>query len=143
QSIYAWRGADIRNILEFERDYPDATIVKLEQNYRSTKTILQIASQLIARNTQRKEKELWTENEQGGPAQLALCQDEYDEASVITKRLQSLHDEGKFDWSGMAIFYRMNSLSRVMEDGLRRAGVPYRIARGVEFYNRKEIKDVL
>ena len=143
QSIYAWRGADIRNILEFEQDYADAKIVRLEQNYRSTKTILQIADAVIANNTQRKEKTLWTENPQGEPARLYLCQDEHDEAAVVTAELKQLNEKAGVPWSGMAIFYRMNALSRVMEDALRRANIPYQIARGVEFYNRKEIKDVL
>jgi DNA helicase-2/ATP-dependent DNA helicase PcrA len=143
QSIYAWRGADIQNILDFEKDYPDAKVVRLEQNYRSSQRILRIASQLIANNTQRKDKSLWTENAQGEPARLFLCQDEHDEAAIITQQLREAHEKGGFDWSKMAIFYRMNSLSRVMEDALRKAGVPYQIARGVEFYNRKEIKDVL
>ena len=143
QSIYAWRGADIRNILDFEKDYPDAKVVRLEQNYRSTKTVLHIASALIAHNTQRKEKSLWTENPQGEPAKLFLCQDEHDEAQSVTRELKELNEQAGVPWSGMAVFYRMNSLSRVMEDALRRANVPYQIARGVEFYNRKEIKDVL
>jgi DNA helicase-2/ATP-dependent DNA helicase PcrA len=142
QSIYAWRGADIKNILEFERDYADAKVVRLEQNYRSTKTILAIADKLIANNLQRKKKTLWTENPEGEKVKLICCQDEHDEAAIVTKELQSLHEKG-VDWNRMAIFYRMNALSRVMEDELRRAGVPYQIARGVEFYNRKEIKDVL
>jgi DNA helicase II / ATP-dependent DNA helicase PcrA len=143
QSIYAWRGADIRNILDFEQDYPDAKVVRLEQNYRSTKTVLEIASALIAHNTQRKEKSLWTENEQGDPATLYLAQDEHDEAAAITRDLREINEREGIPWSGMAVFYRMNSLSRVMEDALRKANVPYQIARGVEFYNRKEIKDVL
>jgi DNA helicase-2/ATP-dependent DNA helicase PcrA len=153
QSIYAWRGADVQNILDFEKDYPDAKVVRLEQNYRSTKTILRIASALIAHNTQRKEKTLWTENAEGVKAQVLLCQDEYDEADAVMRQLKSLVAEGgdsagagqgrPYVWSDMAIFYRVNALSRVMEDALRRAGVPYQIARGVEFYNRKEIKDVL
>ncbi len=143
QSIYAWRGADIKNILEFERDYPAATVVRLEQNYRSTKTILEIASKLISNNTQRKDKSLWTENDQGDNAKVLLCQDEHDEAAQVTHILQDLHEKTGIDWNKMAIFYRMNALSRVMEDGLRRANVPYQIARGVEFYNRREIKDVI
>jgi DNA helicase-2/ATP-dependent DNA helicase PcrA len=143
QSIYAWRGADIQNILDFEKDYPDATVVKLEQNYRSTKTILRIAGQLIARNSQRKEKALWTENADGDKASLVLCQDEYDEANVVATQLKQLHDHHGYEWNKMAIFYRMNSLSRVMEDALRKENLPYVIARGVEFYNRKEIKDTL
>lgn len=143
QSIYAWRGADIQNIMDFEKDYPEAKVVKLEQNYRSSKTILEIASKLIANNTQRKDKGLWTENPQGGKAKLFLCQDEHDEANVVMTELKRLNEEEGLPWSEMAIFYRMNALSRVMEDSLRRANVPYQIARGVEFYNRKEIKDVL
>ncbi len=143
QSIYAWRGADIQNILDFEKDYPDAKIVRLEQNYRSTKKILHIASQLISCNTQRKEKSPWTENPDGTPAEVFLAQDEHDEADLLTRQLRDLHDKENYDWNAMGIFYRMNSLSRVMEDALRRANVPYQIARGVEFYNRKEIKDVL
>ena len=143
QSIYAWRGADIQNILDFEKDYPDAKIVRLEQNYRSSKRILRIASKLIAKNTQRKDKTLWTENDEGELAQLFFCQDEHDESTTITQQLRALHDKGGYDWNKMAIFYRMNALSRVMEDGLRKAGVPYQIARGTEFYNRKEIKDAL
>jgi DNA helicase-2/ATP-dependent DNA helicase PcrA len=143
QSIYAWRGADIKNILEFERDYPDAKIVRLEQNYRSTKRILHIASELISRNKERKEKGLWTENAEGDKALLLLCQDEHDEAGQVMTHLKAIHDEQQRPWSQMAIFYRMNALSRVMEDALRRANIPYQIARGVEFYNRKEIKDVL
>jgi DNA helicase-2/ATP-dependent DNA helicase PcrA len=143
QSIYAWRGADIRNILEFETDYPDAKVVKLEQNYRSTKAILAIAGKLISYNTQRRDKKLWTENEQGEKAEMLLCQDERDEAAAVVERIKSLHAEKGIDYSGMAVFYRMNSLSRVMEDVLRRGGVPYVMARGVEFYNRKVIKDVL
>ncbi len=142
QSIYAWRGADLRNILEFEKDYPDAKVVRLEQNYRSTKTILAIADQLIGHNTQRKNKGLWTENEQGEKARLFNCQDEHDEADVVMKELRAAHDKGT-SWSSMAIFYRMNALSRVMEESLFRAKIPYQIARGLEFYNRKEIKDVL
>jgi DNA helicase-2/ATP-dependent DNA helicase PcrA len=143
QSIYAWRGADISNILDFERDYPDAKVVRLEQNYRSTKAILAIASKLIANNLQRKDKSLWTENADGEPATLYLCQDEHDEAAVITRELRQLNEKQGVAWNDMAIFYRMNSLSRVMEESLFKAKVPYQIARGVEFYNRKEIKDVL
>jgi DNA helicase-2/ATP-dependent DNA helicase PcrA len=143
QSIYAWRGADIQNILDFEKDYTDAKVVKLEQNYRSTKTILHIASALIARNVQRREKALWTENASGEKAKVFLAQDEYDEANVVAAQLKALHEKHKYAWNQMAIFYRMNSLSRVMEDALRKENLPYVMARGVEFYNRKEIKDTL
>jgi DNA helicase-2/ATP-dependent DNA helicase PcrA len=143
QSIYAWRGADIRNIMEFEQDYPDAKVVRLEQNYRSTKTILAIASRLIAHNRRRKDKTLWTQNDQGERALLYLAGDEHDEAYAVTQKLKELKDKRNYSWNQMAIFYRMNALSRVMEDALRKENVPYYMARGVEFYNRKEIKDVL
>jgi len=142
QSIYTWRGADIKNILDFEKDYPDAAVIPLEQNYRSTRNILAIADQLISYNLRRKAKRLWTENPQGEPATLLMCTDERDEALAVTEELVGLNRAG-IPYNAMAIFYRMNSLSRVMEDALRRANVPYQIARGVEFYNRKEIKDVL
>lgn len=142
QSIYAWRGADIQNILEFEKDYPDAKIVRLEQNYRSTKTILRIASEVISRNTQRKEKKLWTENQIGELAKLFICQNEHEEANTIANELLRLHEAG-YAWNQMAVFYRVNALSRLMERSLFSAKIPYQIARGVEFYGRKEIKDVL
>ena len=143
QSIYAWRGADIKNILDFENDFPNAAVVRLEQNYRSTKTILHLASTLIAQNTARKDKTLWTENDDGMKAPLVLCQDEQDEARQVADWLAERNKQDGVSWDEMAVFYRMNSLSRVMEDALRRSSIPYIIARGVEFYNRKEIKDVL
>lgn len=142
QSIYAWRGADIQNILDFEKDYSDARVVRLEQNYRSTKAILAIASQLISQNRQRKDKTLWTDNAQGDKARVYLCQDEGDEARVVVEQLKAQNLQGR-PWSDMAVFYRINALTRVIEKSLFEAGVPYQIARGVEFYNRKEIKDVL
>jgi DNA helicase-2/ATP-dependent DNA helicase PcrA len=142
QSIYAWRGADIQNILDFEQDYRDAKVVKLEQNYRSTQSILDIASGLIGHNRQRKEKRLWTENARGEKAKLILTLDEHAEAQAIADEFKKLSEAGAA-WSDMAVFYRINALSRVMELALRRAGIPYRIARGVDFYHRKEIKDVL
>ena len=124
-------------------------VIKLEQNYRSSKTILQIAGKLIAQNLQRKDKELWTENAQGEPAKMLNCQDEHDEAEQVVQRFIALHElkdehgQHRYDWGKMAIFYRMNSLSRVVEDALRKNAIPYQIARGTEFYNRKEIKDTL
>ena len=142
QSIYAWRGADIQNILDFEKDYPTAKVVKLERNYRSTQLILDIASAVIARNRQRKEKTLWTENAGGEKARLLLCPDEHEEAKAVAGQFQQLHEQGQ-PWSDMAVFYRINALSRVIEDELRRRSIPYRVARGVDFYHRKEIKDVL
>lgn len=142
QSIYAWRGADIQNILDFEKDYPDAKVIKLEQNYRSTQRILDIASALIQHNSRRKDKRLWTENSVGDPATLYVCDDERDEAQAVARHFEQLGEQG-LSYSQMAVFYRINALSRVMEDALRRCGIPYRIARGVDFYHRKEIKDVL
>ncbi|HEX8340221.1 MAG TPA: UvrD-helicase domain-containing protein [Tepidisphaeraceae bacterium] len=143
QSIYAWRGADIQNILDFEKDYPKATVVRLEQNYRSTKTILRLASELISKNRRRKEKGLWTENAEGEKARYYVCQTEDDEANTIIDELREQHEKHGRPWSDMAVFYRMNSLSRVIEERLMRQRIPYQVARGVEFYNRKEIKDVL
>jgi len=142
QSIYAWRGADIRNILEFEADYPDATIVRLEENYRSTKPILAAASSLIARNRMRRDKALWTRREGGSDVSVVYCEDEHAEAREIAARvLRRRQAGGRHD--EVAVFYRINALSRVLEQVFRNAGVAYRIARGVEFYNRKEVKDVL
>ena len=143
QSIYAWRGADIRNILEFEDHYPDPTIVRLEQNYRSTRMILQTADALIRNNRGRKHKELWTENDEGEPVQLVTCYDERGEARWVADTFRELHDQKGIPWGHMAVFYRVNSLSRVMEESLRDAGIPYQIARGTAFYDRKEIKDAV
>jgi len=143
QSIYGWRGANISNILDFESHYPDAVTVRLEQNYRSTKKILAAADALIRQNAARKHKELFTFNDDGEPVQAVQCNDERHEAAWVTQRLQKLHDEDGVAWSDMAVFYRINSLSRVMEDTLRNAGVPYQIARGTAFYDRKEIKDAV
>ena len=143
QSIYGWRGANLNNILEFEQFYPNAKVVLLEQNYRSTKVILEAASALIANNTKRKKKDLWTENETGPKIQLLKCNDEHQEAAELVRRIKEQHDQQKLAWDKMAIFYRVNSLSRVLEDALMKQAIPYQIARGTEFYARKEIKDVL
>ena len=143
QSIYGWRGANLKNILDFEAHYPKAKIVLLEQNYRSTKIILQAASSLIANNTHRKKKDLWTENEAGPRIVVLKTADEHQEAREVVERLKTAHAREKISWDKMAVFYRMNSLSRVLEDALMRAAVPYQIARGTEFYGRKEVKDVL
>jgi len=143
QSIYGWRGANLNNILEFEQFYPNAKVVLLEQNYRSTKTILKAASALIANNTKRKKKDLWTENEEGPKIQLLHCGDEHQEATEVIRRIKSWKETERAGWDQIAIFYRVNSLSRVLEDALMKQGVPYQIARGTEFYARKEIKDVL
>ena len=143
QAIYGWRGANIRNILEFEEHYPDVTTVRLEQNYRSTKHILAAASELIQKNTQRKHKLLWTENEQGEPVRVITCQDEQDESQWVVDWFRGLRDKQDIPWGDMAVFYRANSLSRVIEDALRNAAIPYQIARGTAFYERKEIKDAV
>ncbi len=142
QSIYGWRGADLRNILDFERDYPDARVVRLEQNYRSTGSILRLASQLIEKNHHRKHKDLWSELGPGAPVQAWAFASGSDEANHIAQRIVQLHANGR-PWSDFAIFYRVNALSRGLEESLRHHGIPYRIARGVEFYNRKEIRDTL
>ncbi len=143
QSIYGWRGASIRNILEFEKHYPNATVVRLEQNYRSTGAILAVADRLIQNNQQRKHKALWTDNQQGDKVLCVTCQNEQHEAQWAIEHFKSLRDEHRLTFGDMAVFYRMNSLSRVVEDALRKAGIPYQIARGTAFYDRKEIKDSL
>ncbi len=141
QSIYGWRGANLSNILEFEEHYPNATVVRLEQNYRSTKSILAVADALIQHNKRRKHKSLWTENEQGQKVAVVTSFDERREAARVIEFIQDLHLRDGIPWSGFAVFYRVNSLSRVMEDALRTASIPYQIARGTSFYERKEIKD--
>jgi DNA helicase-2/ATP-dependent DNA helicase PcrA len=141
-SIYKWRGADIRNILDFERDYPGTRVVRLEQNYRSTKRILAAAGAVIANNTARKDKTLWTENEEGDRPALYRAWDEHEEANFVAQRVLGARGEGR-GWAEVAVFYRTNAQSRVLEDALRRAGIPYVIVGGVRFYERKEIRDVL
>jgi DNA helicase-2/ATP-dependent DNA helicase PcrA len=143
QSIYGWRGADLNNILEFERDYPQVRIVRLEQNYRSTKRILRIADELIAHNLRRKQKKLFTENDEGVPVRLVAYVDQDHEAAGIAEQIQHQIATGRRRPSDFAIFYRVNALSRALEQALRRASVPYQMIRGQEFYQRKEIKDVL
>ncbi len=142
QSIYAWRGADIRNILEFERDYPDATVIRLEQNYRSTGHILHAASHLIASNKKRKHKQLWTSLGDGEPVRVWQFSEGAAEAERIAARIAELRD-GDGSYSDCAIVYRVNAVSRGLEEALRNRNIPYKIARGVEFYNRREIRDVL
>ena len=142
QSIYGWRGADIDNILSFERHYPDARVVFLEQNYRSTKRILAAADALIGGNARRKEKSLWTENAEGAAVRVIECGTHQAEAEMVVQDILLRSATGA-QLNDIAIFYRVNSLSRTLEETLMRSGVAYQIARGVEFYNRKEIKDVL
>jgi DNA helicase-2/ATP-dependent DNA helicase PcrA len=143
QSIYGWRGANLRNILEFESHYPDVTVVRLEQNYRSTKNILAVADTLIRRNKHRKHKSLWTQNPAGEPVRVVTCANERHEARWVVDWLTRLRDEQQVSWGQMAVFYRVNSLSRVIEDALRSANIPYQIARGTAFYDRKEVRDAL
>ena len=142
QSIYGFRGADIRNILDFERDYPEARVVVLDQNYRSTETILAAANAVIANNVHREPKRLWSDLGRGVPIARYDGQDERDEAGFVAEEVGSLQSEG-VDLSDMAVFYRVNAQSRVMEEVLARYGVPYKVIGTVRFYERREIKDVL
>lgn len=143
QSIYAWRGANLSNILDFEGQYEDATVVRLEQNYRSTKNILAVADRLIGHNQRRKHKSLWTDNELGHPVTVVRCHDQQHEAHRVGEFFRGLHDEEGVPWRDMAVFYRVNSLSRVIEDEMRKRAIPYQIARGTAFFERKEIKDAV
>src|SRR5881396_866271 len=141
QSIYRWRGADIRNILEFEQDYPDATIVKLEQNYRSTKTILQAAGEVIQHNPHRHRKALWTANPAGEPIVLYEAFDGHDEARFVVDEIARLRDGLRY--RDFVVLYRTNAQSRLFEEQCLRAGIPYTIVGGVRFYERKEIRDII
>ncbi len=142
QSIYSWRGADISNILSFEKDFPKAKVIKLEQNYRSTKTIIEASSHLIANNRNRKPKKLWTENGKGSSIRSVRIEDEYEEARFVAQRILKQIEEGE-TLSGFAIFYRTNAQSRVFEEVLREYRIPYQIFGGIHFYGRAEIKDML
>jgi DNA helicase-2/ATP-dependent DNA helicase PcrA len=142
QSVYSWRGADIRNILDFERDYPEAQVVKLEQNYRSTQTILNAANAVVANNASRKRKELWTTGEEGERIRVFTASDEYSEARFVVSEIERLTDSGA-SARDVAVFYRTNAQSRALEDVLVREGVPYQIVGGVKFYERAEIKDAI
>jgi len=143
QSVYRWRGADLRNILDFETDYPGTRVVRLEQNYRSTQRILALAAGVIAHNVQRKDKTLWTENPAGEAARVYRGWDEHEEANYVAQTILGLRADGVTTWDGVAVFYRTNAQSRVLEDALRRARIPYVIVGGVRFYERREIKDAL
>ncbi len=143
QSIYAFRGATIRNILEFERDYPNATTILLEQNYRSTQTILSAANAVIARNPDRKPKNLWSEAGAGEPIQGYVAENEHDEAAWVAQRIDALADEHGVTPSNVAVFYRTNAQSRVFEEVFIRVGLPYKVVGGVRFYERREIRDAL
>jgi DNA helicase II / ATP-dependent DNA helicase PcrA len=141
-SVYSWRGADIRNILDFERDYPEAKVVKLEQNYRSTQTILDAANAVVANNASRKAKELWTAGGEGERIRVFAASDEYAEARFVVSEVEKLTGRGE-PAREIAAFYRTNAQSRALEDVLVREGVPYQIVGGVRFYERAEIKDAM
>jgi len=143
QSIYSWRGADIRNILDFEKDYPDAAVVRLEQNYRSTQTILAAANHVVANNAERKPKTLWTANVEGEAITRYLASDERDEARFIVDEVERLLALEHRTYSDFAVFYRTNAQSRVLEDQFLRSGVPYQLVGGTRFFERAEIRDVM
>ncbi|KQY02894.1 ATP-dependent DNA helicase PcrA [Mycobacterium sp. Root135] len=143
QSIYAFRGATIRNIEDFERDYPNATTILLEQNYRSTQNILSAANSVISRNTGRREKRLWTDAGEGELIVGYVADNEHDEARFIAEEVEALTSRGDVNYSDVAVFYRTNNSSRAVEDVFIRAGIPYKVVGGVRFYERKEIRDVV
>jgi DNA helicase-2/ATP-dependent DNA helicase PcrA len=144
QSIYRFRGADIRNILEFERDFPEAKLIMLEENYRSTSTILSAANKVIANNTERKDKNLWTNNDPGGPIRLYRAADEHDEARFVVDHIQQqIRADKDLSLNDIVVFYRVHALSRVLEEEFRRSRLPYTIIGDVSFYNRREIKDIV
>ena len=143
QSIYGWRGADIRNILNFEKDFGEAKIVKLERNYRSTKTVLGIANGIISKNLRRKEKTLWTENPRGKKAVVFRAADDIEEAEFVAGRISEFAASGDFGFGDAAVFYRANFQSRAVEEALRAAGIPYVVVAGTGFYQRAEVRDVL
>mgnify|MGYP001581231253 CR=1 FL=1 len=142
QAIYSWRGADFRNILSFERDWPDTKVITLEQNYRSTGIILEAANAVIQKNRERKEKKLWTERTEGPLVELAVAENEREEAVCITNEVTRLHKNGE-ELRNMAVLYRTNAQSRVLEETFLRFSIPYRLIGGIRFYERREIKDIL
>jgi DNA helicase-2/ATP-dependent DNA helicase PcrA len=143
QSIYGWRGANLNNILDFENDFPDTTVIRLEQNYRSTPQIVSVADALIANNIHRKEKKLITENPPGMPVRLVKCEDQKEEAESIADEIAKEIKAGNRKPSDYAICYRMNALSRNFEHALRSRKIPFQLIRGLEFFKRKEVKDVI
>lgn len=143
QSIYAFRGATIRNIEEFERDYPDATTILLEQNYRSTQNILSAANSVIARNSGRREKRLWTDAGEGELIVGYVADNEHDEARFVAEEIDALAERGEITYNDVAVFYRTNNSSRALEEVFIRAGIPYKVVGGVRFYERKEIRDIV
>ena len=143
QSIYGFRGADISNILEFEKAYKDAKVVKLEQNYRSTKTVLAAANAVIKNNKSKIDKSLWTENEDGDKIDLFFAKNEYDEGQYIVDTIDKMARDNKYNYSDFVVLYRTNAQSRAIEEVFMREGTPYRIIGGLKFYSRKEIKDIV
>ncbi len=143
QSIYSWRYADIRNILNFEKDYPEAKVVILEQNYRSTKTILEAADHLIAPNQQRKEKRLWTDNDKGPPITVMETYSEQEEAKYVVNEVERLTASKRSGYGDFAVMYRTNAQSRALEEAFMRYGIPYRLVGALRFYQRKEVKDLI
>src|SRR6187200_1757699 len=143
QSIYAFRGATIRNIEDFERDYPNATTILLEQNYRSTQNILSAANSVISRNTGRREKRLWTAEGDGELIVGYVADNEHDEARFVAEEIDALADKGEITYNDVAVFYRTNNSSRALEEVFIRAGIPYKVVGGVRFYERREIRDIV
>jgi DNA helicase-2/ATP-dependent DNA helicase PcrA len=143
QSIYSWRFADLRNILNFEKDFPKAKVILLEQNYRSTKLILETANCIISANKQRKPKELWTENEEGVKAAVVETYNEQEEAQFVVNEIEQLVSRGEVKRNEVAVMYRTNAQSRVLEEAFLRYGVPYKLVAGTRFYERREVKDVI
>jgi Superfamily I DNA and RNA helicases len=142
QSIYGWRGADMNMILNFERDFPGAKTVLLDQNYRSTSRILGASNGLIRNNLKRKPKNLWTARDKGDPVKIVLHGDEKQEAAFVLSEIENLRRKG-YRYGQVALLYRVNALSRTYEQALLGKGIPYRVVRGMAFYERKEVKDVL
>src|SRR5690606_19562645 len=141
QSIYGWRGADIRNILDFEKDFPAAQIVRLEENYRSTPRILDLANVVIAQNTERRGKTLRPTRADGDRVSLVVAADERDEAEMVTEELLARRARGRLHLLDVAVLYRTNAQSRALEDAMRKHAIPYRLVGAVRFYDRREIRD--
>jgi DNA helicase II / ATP-dependent DNA helicase PcrA len=143
QSVYGWRGADLRNFTDFEKAFDDVTTIVLDQNYRSTQVILDAANAVIAHNPERKDKQLWSEKGRGDRIVRYHAEDEGDEATWVARTMQRLHDDATFQWREVAVFYRTNAQSRVLEESLIRFGIPYKVVGGTRFYDRREIKDAM
>jgi DNA helicase-2/ATP-dependent DNA helicase PcrA len=142
QSIYSWRGADIRNILDYEDIFPETKLIKLEQNYRSSKKIIEAATEVISRNIARKGKQMWTNNDEGDEIKIVECRDDRAEAEYVGQQIRALSNEG-VSLKDIAVFYRNNAHSRTIEDALRKEKFPYRVVAGIKFYDRKEVKDMI